>query len=99
MANLTFKEQLKVLKDGGKLKLRYPDGYKSWKKKFDYWYRTTNKDLNQTLDIMYGPGGGVNNYKGSLYKNSNFRVPKEKHNRNKKFKKQNEKSGIFKGIK
>jgi len=74
--NHTLRDQLKAGLNSGKLKVKYPDGYKRWKEKFDYFYKTTNGNLQQTLDIMYGPGGGVNNYKGSIYRNSNLDVSK-----------------------
>ncbi len=100
MNNTELRDQLgKLLKDG-KLKMKYPDGYKKWKKKFDYIYKVTNGDLNQTFDIMYGPGGGVKDYKGSLYRNTEFKVPKGKPKpKRKKPPKAPTKSGIFDGIK
>ena len=72
--NTELQDQFKVLKDVGLLKVKYPAGYKKWKAKFDYWYNIT-KDVNQTLDIIYGPGGGVKNYRGSLYRNANIKLP------------------------
>ena len=64
-------DQLKKAVKGGKIKVRYPDGYKKWKTKFDHFYKLTG-NVKQTLDIIYGPNGGVSNYKGSLYRNANF---------------------------
>ena len=73
MFNSELSDQLKDLKDTGILKVKYPPGYQKWKAKFDYWFNIT-KDVQQTLDIIYGPGGGVNNYKGSLYRNANLKM-------------------------
>ena len=72
--NTELQDQFKVLKDVGLLKVKYPTGYKKWKAKFDYWFGIT-KDVQQTLDIIYGPGGGVKNYRGSLYRNANIKLP------------------------
>jgi hypothetical protein len=71
MFNNSLSVQLQNILDKKKVKIIYPDGYKTWKEKFDYWYNIT-KDVRQTLDIIYGPGGGVTQYKGSLYVNSNL---------------------------
>ncbi len=100
MNNPALKDALqKSIKDG-KLTVKYPDGYKKWKKKFDYWYKTTKGDLNQTLDIMYGAGGGVNNDRGSIYKNTGFKIPTKKPIKHKKkYKQPQKKSSIFEGIK
>ena len=56
-----------------KIKVTYPKGYKKWKEKFDYFYNIT-KSVDQTLKIIYGPDGSADNYKGSLYNNSNFNI-------------------------
>ena len=72
--NTQLADQFKDLKEAGLLKVKYPAGYKKWKAKFDYWFNIT-KDVNQTLDIIYGPGGGVKNYRGSLYRNANLKMP------------------------
>lgn len=74
--NNTLAIQLAEALKQKKIQVKYPDGYKAWKQKFDYWYKVTG-DLRQTLDIMYGPNGGVDNYKGSLYTNSNFKFKKK----------------------
>ena len=102
MNNPILRDKLREALKNNKHKIKYPDGYKKWKEKFDYWFKTTKGDLKQTLDIMYGPGGGVNNYRGSLYKNTDFKIPKKN---KKKFvkrynnKKGTKKSSIFDGIK
>jgi len=72
--NTQLADQLKELTEAGILKVKYPTGYKKWKAKFDYWFGITN-DLSQTFDIIYGPGGGVKNYRGSLYRNANIKLP------------------------
>ena len=72
--NTQLADQFKDLKEAGLLKVKYPAGYKKWKTKFDYWFNIT-KDVQQTLDIIYGPGGGVHSYRGSLYRNSNLKIP------------------------
>ena len=70
MFNSTLNDQLKELKEAGLLKVKYPVGYQKWKAKFDYWLGVT-KDVNAALNCIYGPGAsGVNNYKGSIYRNS-----------------------------
>jgi hypothetical protein len=70
MFNTELQDQLKDLKEAGMLKVKYPAGYKKWKAKFDYWFNIT-KDVNAALNCIYGPGAsGVNNYKGSIYRNS-----------------------------
>ncbi|TDI97014.1 MAG: hypothetical protein E2O29_01910 [Deltaproteobacteria bacterium] len=71
--NTQLHDQLRIAIEEKLIKLRYPAHYKKWKKKFDYWFNLT-KDLNQTLDIMYGPGGSADNYKGSIYRNSNLDI-------------------------
>lgn len=71
MFNTGLQDQLKDLKEAGLLKVKYPAGYQKWKTKFDYWFDIT-KDVQQTLDIIYGHGGSVTNYRGSLYRNSNL---------------------------
>ena len=76
--NTSLRDQFKDLKEAGLLKVKYPAGYKKWKAKFDYWFNIT-KDLQQTFNIMYGHQGGVNNYRGSLYCNSGFKVPMPQH--------------------
>ena len=70
MFNPTLAEQLEILKPY----VKHPKGYKKWKAKFDYWFKIT-KDVQQTLDIMYGPGGGVNHYKGSICCNAKIKMP------------------------
>ena len=77
MFNTQFAEQLDILKKYSTSKIKYPKGYKQWKAKFDYWFNIT-KDVQQTLDIIYGHGGSVNNYRGSLYRNTNVRIPSPK---------------------
>ena len=70
MLNSSLKDQFDQLKEAGLLKVKYPTGYKKWKAKFDYWFGIT-KDVNAALNCIYGPGAsGVNNYKGSIYRNS-----------------------------
>ena len=96
MTNPALRDQLGKLLRNGKLKVKHPDGWKKWKQKFDYIYKLTKGDLNQTFDIMYGPGGGVKNYKGSLYRNTGFKVPM---NKPKAKAKTSKKSSIFEGIK
>lgn len=98
--NTQLQEQLKKGIAEGKLKINYPDGYKVWKEKFDYWYSKT-QDVHQVLNIMYGPGGGVNDYKGSIYTNSNLEINKIILSRkNKKFNKQPVKnSNVFNFLK
>lgn len=71
--NNSLKEQLKKAIEDNKLKVKYPKGYKEWKTKFNYFYGIT-KSVEQALKIMYGPDGSADNYKGSLYNNSNFNV-------------------------
>lgn len=81
--NNSLGEQLSKALKQNKIKVKYPEGYKAWKQKFDYWYKVTG-DLRQTLDIMYGPNGGVDNYKGSIYTNANFKFKKPIQSNNKK---------------
>ena len=71
MFNTLLKDQLTNAINNGKLTPKHFDGYTAWKDKFDYFYNITH-DVKKTLDIIYGPNGGVNNYKGSLYRNSNL---------------------------
>lgn len=73
MFNDSLAKQLQSAVSKGQIKPKYFDGYKQWKDKFDYFYNIT-KDVNQTLNIMYGPNGGVNSYQGSLYVNSSLKV-------------------------
>jgi len=75
MLNNLLAAQLQKALDEKKIKVVYPDGYRAWKQKFDYWYNITHS-VSQTLDIIYGPGGSVGDYKGSIYQNSKFK-PKE----------------------
>lgn len=85
--NTQLQDQLRIAMEEKQIKLKYPAHYKKWKKKFDYWYNITH-DLNQTLDIMYGPGGSSSNYKGSIYTNSNLdikAIEKPKKKKNKQF--------------
>jgi len=72
--NTQLKDQLNDLKEAGLLKVKYPAGYKKWKAKFDYWFSIT-KDIGQTLDCIYGHGGSVKYSKGSIYRNSNLKMP------------------------
>jgi hypothetical protein len=74
MFNDSLANQLKNAVNSGQVKVVYPKGYQKWKKKFDYWMKITN-NVTQTLNILYGPSGSVDNYKGSLYNNSNFKAP------------------------
>lgn len=83
MFNSNLSDQLNELKSEGLLKVKYPVGYKKWKEKFDYWFSIT-KDVQQTFDIMYGPGGGVKSYRGSLYRNANIKLPVSKKGSKKK---------------
>ena len=69
--NPALHDALKKALSEGKIKPKYFDGYKGWKSKFNYWQKKT-KNVDQTLDVMYGKGGGVKNYKGSITANSNF---------------------------
>ena len=85
MMNDSLKNQLSKAIREKKIKIKYPKDYKKWKEKFDYFYGVT-KDVQQTLDIIYGPGGSADNYKGSLYNNSNFNI---KHIQNKPTKRVN----------
>ena len=71
--NTQLHDQLRIAMEEKQIKLKYPAHYKKWKKKFDYWFNLTH-DLNQTLDIMYGPGGSADDYKGSIYTNSNLDI-------------------------
>jgi len=75
MFNNDLAKQLQRAITEGKIKPKYFDGYQQWKQKFDYFYEKTH-DVTQTLNIMYGPGGSVNDYKGSIYVNSNVVVNK-----------------------
>jgi hypothetical protein len=75
MFNNQLTNQLKKAIDTGALKPKYPDGYKAWKEKFDYFYNIT-KDVEQTLNAIYGPGGSVTSYQGSIYRNSNLDITK-----------------------
>ena len=77
MFNNQLQQQLQNAIKKGKIKVKYPKNYKEWKTKFDYWCNIT-KNSKQALEIMYGPDGGVKNYKGSLYNNSNFDIKKIK---------------------
>jgi hypothetical protein len=87
MFNTLLQDQLSNAINTGKLKPKHFDGYTAWKKKFDHFYEITH-DVKQTLDILYGPNGGVNNYRGSLYRNSNLSTDKiakkntQKHQKN-----------------
>jgi hypothetical protein len=74
MINPSLQDQLKELKGAGVLKVKHPVGYKKWKAKFDYWFSIT-KDVQQAFNIMYGPGGGVNHYRGGLLCNSGVKIP------------------------
>jgi hypothetical protein len=79
MFNTQLQDQLTGAISKGKLNPKHFDGYVAWKTKFDYFYNITH-DLEKTLDILYGPKGGVNDYKGSLYRNSNLstdNIPKQ----------------------
>lgn len=76
--NNSLRDQLRAALKTGKVKVKYPEGYKQWKQKFDYFYGVT-KDVNHTLDAIYGPNGSVDNYKGSVVANSDFKVPQKKH--------------------
>ena len=73
LINTQLADQLLKTIEEGKVKLRYPDGYKAWKKKFDYFYNLT-KSVSQTLNIIYGPQGGVTDYRGSIYSNANIPI-------------------------
>ena len=73
--NTQLSDQLRKLVAAGEVKIKYPDGYHAWKQKFDYFYNIT-KDVNQTLNIIYGPEGGVKDYKGSIYHNANVVINK-----------------------
>lgn len=75
MINTQLKDQLEAAMKQKKLEVRYPDGYKQWKEKFDYFFNVT-KSVRSTLDSIYGPGGGVDNYQGSIYCNSNLNINK-----------------------
>lgn len=74
MFNTVLKDQLKSAIKNKKIRLKHFDGEELWRKKFDHFYKLTGGNLDRTLDIMYGPDGGVNNYKGSIYRNSRIRV-------------------------
>jgi hypothetical protein len=76
MFNNELAKQLKSAVESGKLKPKYFDGYQQWKQKFDYFFNKTN-NVHETLNVMYGPGGGVGDYKGSIYHNSNIVVNKD----------------------
>src|SRR5258706_8510449 len=73
MINTQLRDQLQTALKAKQIEVKYPDGYKQWKEKFDYFFGIT-KDVKQTLDCLYGPNGGVDNYKGSIYVNSNLNV-------------------------
>lgn len=89
--NTQLRDQLKIAMEKKQIKLKYPAHYKKWKKKFDYWFNLTH-DLNQTLDIMYGPGGSADNYRGSIYTNSNLDIRAIEKPKKKKFIKKHNKS-------
>jgi hypothetical protein len=73
MFNTSLRDQLKIVMDSGELKVTHHDGHKAWKAKFEYWHNVTH-DTTKALDAIYGPNGGVNNYKGSIYCNSNLKA-------------------------
>jgi hypothetical protein len=73
MFNSSLQDQLKNAVKSGQVKVVYPKGYQKWKKKFDYWMKITGS-VSQTLNILYGPNGSVDDYKGSIYNNSNFKA-------------------------
>lgn len=98
MINTSLRDQLIKATNSKKIKVKHFDGEKKWKKKFNHFFKLT-KDVKQTLDIMYGPNGGVNNYKGSLYRNSRVDINKEIKNSKKLNTKNNKKSKIFSYIK
>ena len=102
MFNNSLAKQLQDAINKGKIKPKYFDGYKQWKEKFDYWFEIT-KDVNQTLNIFYGPNGGVKKYAGSLYVNSSLNVKEasKTSNQNKSEKKNfsHKSSGTLKFIK
>jgi len=75
MINTQLKDQLEAAMKQKKIEVKYPDGYKQWKEKFDYFFGVT-KSVRSTLDSIYGPGGGVDNYQGSIYRNSNLDIKK-----------------------
>jgi len=68
--------QLQVAIKTGKIKVKHFDGEEAWSKKFKHFYNKT-KSVSLTLDIIYGPNGGINNYQGSIYRNSNVKVNKQ----------------------
>jgi hypothetical protein len=68
MLNTQLQDQLrKAIKDG-KINPKYPDGYRDWKAKFDYWFNITH-DVLETLRVIHGEQGD-----GSIYKNSNLDI-------------------------
>lgn len=71
--NTDLRDQLKNAIRDKKIIIKYPAHYKKWKKKFDYWFNITH-DVKQTLEILYGPDGSADNYKGSIYTNANFDI-------------------------
>ena len=94
MINTQLKDQLEIAISSGKFKPVYFNGYKIWKEKFDYFFNIT-KDVNQTLDILYGPNGGIDDYKGSIYRNSNLQIDKITKKKHIKEKIENKPSSVF----
>lgn len=74
--NDSLKTQLASAIQQGRLKVKYFRGYEEWKAKLNYWCKVTKGDVSQALSIMYGPNGGVEDYRGSLYTNANIEIGK-----------------------
>jgi len=52
--NTQLRDQLDAFVKSGKIKLRYPRGYKKWKERFDLSLKRHRGDVDKALDDMHG---------------------------------------------